>query len=170
MICLITPAMLCWLPCWSHWKARPCDTRDPEYLLLIEVCTLWRCFNGFLEACPKKCCQHVFFLVRPLFCWEYSRVLSVCLRFTSVSPVWSQTWCSYAQQSRGSWLRGASSTLLLERPSPSDKSLTQPSGSDAQQSYPCHLITHLERNTVCRESKRLIHSATRCCWGLTANP
>lgn len=57
-----------------------------EHLLLIEACTLWKCFNVILEACPKKCCQHIFFLVRPLFGQEYSRALSFCLWFTTLSP------------------------------------------------------------------------------------
>lgn len=57
-----------------------------EHLLLIEACTLWKCFNVILEACPKKGCQHIFFFVRPLFGQEYSRALSFCLWFTTLSP------------------------------------------------------------------------------------
>lgn len=57
-------------------------------------------------------------------------------------------WFSYVQWSRVSWIRGTSSTLLLQKNFPSGKSLNQLPCSEAQTPHPCHLIIHLQKNTV----------------------
>lgn len=73
--------------------------------------------------------------------------LSFCQWFTTLSPIYLQIWLSCVQWSRGSWIGGggASSTLLLHRQFPSDKSLNQLPCSEARTPIPCHLTIHLQK-------------------------
>lgn len=141
---------------WGHQKTQPCGTWDTEHLLLIEVYPLWKCFNGVLEACPKKCCQHVFFLVRPLFCQESLEFrLSIC-GLPLCLPSVLKGGIAMFNKAEGSWLREEHQQPCCSREiSPSNKSLAQSSCSARQQARPYYLSMHLEKNRQQREQRRI---------------
>lgn len=145
-----------WLLCWGHQKMQPCGTWDTEHLLLIEVYTLWECFNGVLEAYPKKCCQHVFFLVRPVFCQESLEFrLSVCGLWLCLPSVLKGGIAMF-NKAEGSWLREEHHQHRFSRESsPSNKSLAQSSCSATQHSHPSYLIMHLEKSRQQRQQRRI---------------
>lgn len=147
-----------WLLRWGHQKTQPCGTWNTEHLLLIEVYTLWKCFNGVLEACPKKSCQHVFFLVRPLFCQESLEFrLSVC-GLPLCLPSALKGGIAMLNRAEGSRLREEHHQHCSSREiSPSNKSLAPSPCSATPPSHPYYLILHLEENRQQRQQGRKLY-------------
>lgn len=76
-----------------------------------------------LEACPKKRCQHIFFVVRPLFGQEYSRAL--CHGLPHCLPLAFRSALAVFNEAEVAELGGHHQHCFSRENFPSDKSLNQ---------------------------------------------
>lgn len=118
-----------------------------EHLLLIEACTLWKCFlmrslkHVLRNAVNTYSSLSGLYLVR-----NTKSFLSFCLWFTTLSPICFQIWCKLcSMEAEVAELERHHQHCSSRENFPSDKSLNQLPCFEAQKPHPCTLIKHLQK-------------------------